>query len=135
MTENGEIRRITDTPARRRHGEAKSIVLEWLTGKEPGEEFHYLDVVQERGLNGVTASGIMRSMMRESPPQLLPGSYAGWYKKPVPLPAAPVQQQAAPAPRVVQQQAAELMEVVGTFRDGSKLLRDENGALWEAQAK
>jgi hypothetical protein len=130
------------------HSEVRNAVITWLAKQAPGEEFFYSEVASELGYQQTSVSAVMNSLMRAVHPVLSPGSRRGWYKV-----TGEVNGKVSPPPAIAQAQAAavidagrpaslplpprdvELMEVLGLLRDGSKLLRDENGDLWKAVAQ
>jgi hypothetical protein len=124
------------------HSEVRNAVITWLARQTPGEEFFYSDVAEELGYQMTSVSAVMNSLMRAARPVLGPGSRRGWYKVtgevtgPPPVIAkaqgAAVADAGRPASLPLPPRDVELMEVLGLLRDGSKLLRDENGDLWKA---
>jgi alkylated DNA nucleotide flippase Atl1 len=109
-----------------RYGTVRDAVLEWIRQFPEGEEFHYGSIAEDLGVQLPTISGTMLKIVRSGRSGVTYGSRSGWYRKT----AADTGQKTNLTAPV---KASDLLEVVGMMKDGSLLLRAENGLLYKAE--
>ena len=118
--------------ARYPYGTVTYAVAELVRAIPPGREFYYGDVAEELDVQLPTASGILLKMARAQKPVIERGSKSGWYRKLAP----PQAREPGPAPyRELPKDrglVGQVMEVIGTTKNG-RLLRDEDGIIWQAE--
>lgn len=113
---------------RNQYGAVMKSVVHWVESQADDKEFWYGDAAEELGIRLASVSGILRKLVNEQDPKIMRSQRRGWYRKaryPVPGETPPSRQNLAA-------DSGELMLVVGTTLAG-KMLRDDSGALWQAQ--
>lgn len=131
---------MTGTEARTRlpSGAARDAVIAWLDEQEPGRVFHYVALADELMINETSVNYTLSRLSRRpddpDDPVLATGSRRGWYK----LLRRPEEERRNWNPVLPPEPPGELktgdmLEVIGTARDGKLLLRDEHQRLWKAE--
>lgn len=127
------------------YGSITEDVRKWVESVPVGREFHYNEIVDELDIKPPTASSILLKMVREDiTPIITYGKKAARYVRIAPAPRivpgarADITEQTIdtgrPRARPDGPQADDLMTVIGPRKDGTLILRDESGNLWEASA-
>jgi hypothetical protein len=135
------------------YGAVRDAVVEWIGNFPDGKDFHYRDIAEDLDVQAPTVSATIMKMVRSNPPALVHGSKRGMYRKvtktpePAAAPAAPVHaERKAPVQLTEYVDAGRprkpdrnkrpgeliLMEVVGALKDGTLMLRADDGVLWKA---
>ena len=111
-----------------RYGEITSTVIDWVRSQPPGTSFYYGDLADELEFQRPTVSAILTTNARQPDAIVARGPSSGWYIA-NPRPNGHAAKPGKPAPAM---DSGELMVVVGKRKDGSLLLRAEDGSLWNA---
>jgi hypothetical protein len=106
------------------YGSIRDGIDSWLENAPPGREFHYGEIAEDLGTGPAGISAALLRRAKAGDPLLAFGSKAGWYVR-----ADPDRAPRQPAGRA----SGDVLEIVGTMKSGSLLLRAEDGSLWEAK--
>lgn len=107
---------------RRVYGEAKRRILAYVEEMPAGKEFWYGDIADELDLPLGLVGTNLRKIISDDNPPIATGRLQGRYLR--------VEQREDVPPRGPQR--GDLLEAVGTFKDGSLMLSFEDGSLWKA---